>query len=293
MVQISKGLVCKIVKNYYYVQVDQQLLPCEVIGKLHQKEGKTSILVGDQVTLTRASLANPYQINAVLPRNNQMLRPRVANVDLILFLCSFKAPNLNYLQLNQYLMYADYLDIAVFLLLTKKDLQLNDTKTWMVTQRYQKLGYEVVAISNFDIEAKTKDLLAHRLRNKFVVLAGNSGVGKSTFLNQFTGHYLATVGDISAKLKRGKHQTTFSNIYWREHYLLVDTPGFTAFHIPLTIDKYRFAQKIRPFNAHFRECRYNNCLHFQENQCQIKHLVKAQQIDQLYYEDYLTFLRQF
>lgn len=73
--------------------------------------------------------ADHYQITDVLARENQMFRPRIANIDLILFLCSFKTPNLNYFQINQYLMYADYLEIPILLLLTKKDLQIDDIKT--------------------------------------------------------------------------------------------------------------------------------------------------------------------
>ena len=293
MTQMKKGLVCKIVKNQYYVQIDNKLIVSTVIGKWHQKTNAKSIFVGDRVTLLYQKEADHYQITDVLARENQMFRPRIANIDLILFLCSFKTPNLNYFQINQYLMYADYLEIPILLLLTKKDLQIDDIKTWNIIKRYETLGYEVMAISNFDIACHTKELLKHRLKDKFVVLAGNSGVGKSTFLNEFTGKYLATVGEISTKLQRGKHETTFSNIYWKNHYLLADTPGFTAFHIPKTIDKYRFAQTIRPFSHYFRHCHYNNCLHFQENKCYIKYLVSKQQIDKLYYEDYLTFLRQF
>ena len=219
----------------------------------------------------------------ILPRYNCLDRPRVSNVDIALIITSCKEPNISLNLLDKEITSIVLNNIEPVLVFTKSDL-LNDKELEEINhikEYYHKIGYQV--FFNKDLK-DIEDYLA----NKVIVVTGQTGSGKSTFINKL-GNLNIETNSISHALGRGKHTTRHAEIYHINNINIIDTPGFSS----LDISKYtkkEIADSFIEFNNY--QCRFKDCLHNKEIDCGVKEALNSGLILQSRYDNYLAFLKE-
>ncbi len=280
---MQKGVILKGIGGFYYVDTETGVYECRARG-IFRKEGIRPT-VGDDVEISILDETHKKgSLDVILPRRNELIRPRVANVDQAVIVFAVKSPNLNPDLLDRFLILAEEqkLDIVLVLNKTDKDKSCRYAET---AELYRKIGYTVICTSTENGEGI--DQLREALTDKISVFAGPSGVGKSSLINKtFPGLSLNT-GEVSEKIQRGKHTTRHAElIQITEKSYIVDSPGFTSLyltHIPAENLQYYF----REFQPYVHACYYNGCQHINEPDCAVKaHL--GMEIDSRRYERYLT-----
>lgn len=290
-----EGKIYKALSGFYYVKTPQKnVYECRAKGAF-KNEGITP-LVGDNVTfqVTDAEKREGV-VKEIHPRKNALTRPNVANVDQAMVVFAVKEPNPNFSTLDRFLVLMKKQDIPVIIVFNKKDLaKSNDIKK--IKETYKNAGCKL-----FFIAAKTPDgrqvgriqmfLLKRQLKGKVTVMAGPSGVGKSSLLNKIT-YYdadeTAAVGEISKKIGRGKHTTRHNEIYdSKKGYEIVDTPGFTSLLVnseDYTRDDLKEA--IPEFAPYASQCPFKDCKHIKERDCAVKKAVDEKKIPLSRYNSY-------
>lgn len=273
----------------YYVETDGALWECRPRGRFKlQEEDRPAVLAGDRVRV-RPIGAGEAVIEEVLPRRSELERPPVANVDQAVIVFTLAQPELDRRLLDRFLAVAESRDLTVLLVLNKIDLVTAEAVA-AAAAPYRQIGYEV-----FPACARTGvgvDALKERLAERFSVLAGQSGVGKSRLLNALHPGLNLRTGDVSAKLQRGRHTTRHVELLRIEGVpgaVIADTPGFSLLQIegvPATGLQYCF----REFHRLFPACRFSGCLHRAEPGCAVKAAVAQGAIDAGRYDSYLAFL---
>ncbi len=270
--------IVKIISNLYTVEKDGHLFDCHARGKF--RNTALTPLVGDECLI---DAENNYILD-IHPRRNELTRPPIANVDIALVITSCKEPNLSLNLLDKLLCHIMINHIEPIICLTKLDLldasSLKDLKK--LQKYYQKLGIKVV--SNKQLR-KIKRLL----KNKTVVLTGQTGAGKSTLLNRLDKHLDLQTQEISTALGRGKHTTRHVELYPVKNFLIADTPGFSS----LELTNYS-TEQIKNSFSEFQNytCPFKDCAHTNERDCAIKEAVKNGEILPSRYENYLKFLKE-
>ncbi len=214
---------------------------------------------------------------------NSLKRPLLANISDVLLLISAREPEFSPKLLDRFLTFIEehHVDIAIYI--SKMDLLSDDEVTHLKKQLtyYENIGYPVFysdqPLSVLKTYFKTKHLS---------VLAGQSGVGKSTLLNQLNPNAQQETAEISQTLNRGKHTTRQVQLFELESGYLADTPGFSSIDIQMIqIDDLRDCFVEFRSKAHL--CQFRSCQHFNEPNCEIKHLVETGEILQSRYDMYL------
>lgn len=279
-----KGKIIKGIAGFYYVMAEDGLLyECKAKG-IFRKENRKP-LVGDGVELdvldTEEQLGNLVDI---LPRKNSLIRPAVANVDQALVIFSMAAPKPNFLLLDRFLVMMERAGIPVRVCFNKKDLADED-ELELLNQTYSGCGYEVLLTSALKEEGILKML--DYLRGKTTVVAGPSGVGKSSLTNLVQSQIQMETGEISRKLGRGKHTTRHSQLILVEKdTYLVDTPGFSSLYLE-EMEKEELRDYFTEFGAYEGRCRFAGCSHIHEPGCAVKEALDAGRISRLRYDDYV------
>lgn len=231
-------------------------------------------------------------IDEILPRINELSRPDIANIDQLLLTFSAVEPDFSFHLLDKFLISAFQNNLNPVILVTKIDLateeQLLNLKADL--QYYQNHGIDIHYVNSLDVESVIKERLF--LEDKITVLAGQTGVGKSTFLNAIKPGLDLKTGEISKALGRGRHTTRHSELYWIGGGYIADTPGFSK----LDIDIFRF-EELKNYYPDFLElsdkCRFgNSCNHITEPGCQIISEVKQGNILKSRYDNYLNFIEE-
>lgn len=283
------GKIMKGIAGFYYVHTENAgVFECKAKGIFRNQKIKP--LVGDDVKLEildeEKKLAS---IVDVLPRKSQLLRPAVANVDQAIVVFAAKNPEPNRNLLNRFLILMTKQKLPVIIVFNKTDL-ISEEEKKELEDGWRNTGYEIRFLSAKK-EQGTEEFKA-LLDGKTTVMAGPSGVGKSTLVNLSQTGVVMETGVVSEKIKRGKHTTRHSEfIRVKEDTYILDTPGFSS----LTIEEVE-AEELKAYFPEFEKyegtCRFRGCVHENEPDCMVKQAVRNGEISKQRYEDYLLLYRE-
>ncbi|MCL2420410.1 MAG: ribosome small subunit-dependent GTPase A [Defluviitaleaceae bacterium] len=280
-----EGTIIKGVGGQYTVDTSQGQYICNARG-LFRKQ-KISPIVGDKVQIN-TSEDMTGMLMSIMPRINELRRPKVANVDQVVVVLAAAQPALSFHMLDHYLIQAAYEGIEAFVCINKTDLDADIAAE--VQKIYTGAGYPVFIVSA--IEDLGLDALGAFLQGKTTVLAGPSGVGKSSIINSLTEENLET-GAVSEKIGRGKHttrHTAFVPIGTGENAAgyVIDTPGFSSL-APPDVPKLERAALFSELRPWLGQCKFRDCLHQSEKDCAVKAQVGLS-IDPRRYERYIEWI---
>lgn len=273
-----QGIIIGNISNTYKIKTESHEYEAYARGKFKNEE--ITPLVGDKVEIEITDEDKKIAvIEQILPRKNEIKRPKMANIDQIIFIISTKNPKPDLLMLDKQLAYVEKLKIEPIIIINKIDLQ--DTYK-SIQELYTKIGYKVIVTS-----AKQDmgiDEVKQILENKISVFSGNSGVGKSSIINAIFGGNKTEEGEISHKNKKGKNTTTYTKLYeLNSNTYIADTPGFSSFEIS-EIETTELEKYFREFVPEIANCEFVGCTHIKEQECGVKRAVQDGKISQERYE---------
>ena len=280
---MPKGIIICTSSNVYQVVENEKVYKCLARGKF--KKEKISPLVGDEVEFTITNLEKQEGvIEQILPRKNELKRPKMANLTQLILVVSMKMPNPDLLLLDKQLVFAEFMGLKAIIVLNKVDLE-DKEEIERIAKLYESIGYKVIqtnAKAGIKVE-KIKTLL----EGETTAFAGNSGVGKSTLINSIFEQELTQEGDISDKNQRGKNTTTSTTLYkYKENSYIADTPGFSTFEIN-EISKEDLCHYFVEFVPYLDKCEFQGCSHIKEENCGVKEALESGKISSQRYENYV------
>ena len=278
-----QGKIVKGISGFYYVHIaGSGIYECKAKGAFRNQKVKP--LVGDDVLIAVIDeTGKKGNIEKILPRKNELIRPAVANIDLAMIIFAVAKPQPNFNLLDRFLIMMEYQNVPVTICFNKKDL-LEEDEIDKFAGIYKKCGYPVIYTSAE--KEQGMDLLHQLLDGKTTAVAGPSGVGKSSLVNRLQPNVQMETGSISRKIERGKHTTRHSEIIpIADGTYIMDTPGFSTLYIP-GFEKEEL-QNFYPEFAKFEPfCRFNGCVHINEPDCGVKEALEEGKISRLRYENY-------
>jgi ribosome biogenesis GTPase / thiamine phosphate phosphatase len=275
-----QGKIVGNVSNIYQIKTENNIYKSYARGKLKQEE--IIPMVGDIVEIEIIDEEKQEAIiEKIKTRKNEIKRPKISNIDQIIFIISIKNPKPDLLMLDKQLVYVENLNIEPIIVINKIDLS---DKYKTIEELYCKIGYKVIPISNKEKIGIEK--LKEELKGKTSVFAGNSGVGKSSTINALFEENKTLEGEISKKNKKGKNTTTETKLYELEqNTYIADTPGFSNFEIT-EIESKELDMKFREFKDNIPKCEFVGCTHIKEKNCEIKKAIESGEISKERYERY-------
>ena len=279
-----KGKICKGIAGFYYVHDGHsRIYECKAKGIFRNQKIKP--LPGDNVEFTVLSEAESEgSITAILPRKNQLIRPAVSNVDQALVVFALTSPEPNFNLLDRFLISMEQQNLPTVICFNKQDLD-SGAKEQECRERYRGSGNTVVFASVQQEEGM--ESIRELLRGRTSVLAGPSGVGKSSLMNHLQPEAAMETGAISEKIQRGRHTTRHSEIFnVSDATYICDTPGFTSLNIP-ELEKEQIRFYFEEFSEYEGQCRFNGCVHINEPDCRVKEAVEAGLISRRRYTSYV------
>ncbi|MFE5319668.1 ribosome small subunit-dependent GTPase A [Paenibacillus sp. NPDC056579] len=297
------GLIVKALSGYYYVLSDDNevmsSIQCRARG-IFKKRG-VSPLVGDRV-LYELTENGEGTVDEIMPRTSELVRPPVANVELVVLVFAVQEPALNLQLLDKFLVHTESAGLNTIICLTKQDLiseedgEAPKSKGEMlpagmehIMQLYESIGYQVIATS-----AKCGigvDAVLEQLAGRISVFAGQSGVGKSSLLNAMVPGLQLETNQISMKLGRGKHTTRHVElIRLTNGGLVADTPGFSQLDFLQIEAAEELSSCFKEFQPYAADCKFRGCLHQHEPDCKVIEAKEQGAIAASRYDNYLQFL---
>lgn len=278
-----QGKIVKGISGFYYVHVvESGIYECKAKGIFRNQNIKP--LVGDDVEIAVIDEKEKKgNIDKILPRKNELIRPAVANIDLALVIFAAAKPQPNFNLLDRFLVMMEYQKVPVTICFNKRDL-VTDEEVEKMADIYRNCGYEVLYTSA--AEKQGIDKLRALLEGKTTAVAGPSGVGKSSLVNSLQQGIQMETGSISRKIERGKHTTRHSEIIpIAGNTYIMDTPGFSTLYIP-GFEKEDLQQFYPEFAEYEPYCRFQGCSHINEPDCGVKDALTAGKISSIRYENY-------
>lgn len=282
------GQIRKALSGFYYVYDNGKVIQCRGRG-IFRNRGE-SPLVGDFVDYTVEG-NNDGTITVIHERKNNLVRPPIANIDQAILVFSIKEPDFNTILLDRFLVVLESFHIEPIICLTKSDLMDEKLETQIreYMKDYEKIGYQLFMTYKDDPAFDEK--ITPLLEGKTTVLAGQSGVGKSTLLNTILPSLDLKTGVISNALGRGKHTTRHVELIEVCRGLLADTPGFSSFEFDL-MEKEELYRCFPEFVVKQNDCKFRECMHVKEPKCAVKEAVDSGEIKAYRYKHYLQFLEE-
>mgnify|MGYP002657345631 FL=1 len=279
-----QGKIVKGISGFYYVHVvGTGIYECKAKGVFRNRKVKP--LVGDNVEIVVLDEEKRIgNVEEILPRKNELIRPAVSNIDMALVIFAAAKPDPNFNLLDRFLCMMEYQKVPVTICFNKCDLVSEEEKE-KLQQIYAPAGYEILFTS-----VKTGeniDNLKALLADKTTTVAGPSGVGKSSLINELQTGVRMQTGAISDKIGRGKHTTRHSEIIsiGQDTYIM-DTPGFSSMDLP-GFEKEDLWTCYPEFVPYEPECRFIGCSHIGEPDCGVKNALADGKISQVRYDNYV------
>jgi ribosome biogenesis GTPase len=276
---MKKGLIIKAISGEYTVFLpNQQTIVCKPRGLFRYR--RKNPLVGDIVAINEEERV----ITSIYPRKNSLERPLIANVDKVFLVFSVIEPDLNLNLLDRLISIMEYQDIKIIIVFTKLDLLANKENFNSIHDYYEQLGYRIYRNDIPDFIEQIKQEVNEHL----CVVAGQSGVGKSTLLNIIDPELNLKTDVVSTTLNRGKHTTRHIELIRILEGWLADTPGFGIANFE-EIDLLTLSHTFREFYQASSKCKFSKCTHIDEPDCEVKRLVEKNMILSSRYQNYLLF----
>ena len=280
-----QGKIIKGIAGFYYIYAeDGNVYECKAKGIFRKDNFKP--LVGDNVEITVLNEEEKEgSVTSILPRRNSLIRPAVANVDQAFLIFAMENPKPNFLLLDRFLIMMKQQEIPAVICFNKKDVGEKEEMEKLY-EIYTGCGYRVVLSSTY--EGEGMDEIHEILKGKTTVVAGPSGVGKSSITNCMQGEVQMETGEISKKLKRGKHTTRHSQVIPVEkNTFLVDIPGFSSLYLT-DMKEEELRDYFPEFVMYEPQCRFQGCMHIHEPGCAVKKALSEGKISQQRYDNYLA-----
>ena len=283
-----EGRIINGIGGFYYVDTDNGLYECRARGIF--RKNKITPLVGDFVKISVVDEENKKGVvEEIAERETELVRPPIANVNKALIVFAVKNPTPHLSLLDRFIVLAERENLEIVIILTKIDLD-DDNTFEKIKNIYEPCGYKVIGVSN--LEKKNIDKVKEELKDNTVVFAGPSGVGKSSLLNEIDKNFKLKTGDVSDKIKRGKHTTRHAELFELEFGgMVADTPGFSS----LTLDDIEDVDLKDYFIEfdNYDDCKFGSrCIHQNEPNCAVKEAVENGEIPKERYESYIQLLNE-
>ncbi|MBQ1302400.1 MAG: ribosome small subunit-dependent GTPase A [Firmicutes bacterium] len=275
-----KGTIIKGIGGFYYVETSDLIYECKAKGRF-RKSGHTP-MVGDEVLVLPGSREGEDVIREILPRINEFVRPPVANVEVSIIVAAAAEPAPVFSFIDRLIVMAEKKETEVLLVFNKCDLMEEEDRE-RIRRIYRNTGYELVFVST--ITGEGIDTLKRLAAHKKCMLAGASGVGKSSIANAL-GEFRMETGEISRKTRRGRHTTRHVELLSADGGIRIfDTPGFTSYEMQdVTAEELRYLYP--EFEEYEGDCRFNGCMHLAEPDCAVKKAVEEGKISAERYDSY-------
>lgn len=278
-----QGKIVKGIAGFYYVHVAESgIYECKAKGAFRNQKVKP--LVGDNVRLEVLDEEQKKgNIEEILPRKNELIRPAVANIDQALVIFAAAKPKPNFNLLDRFLILMQYQKVPAVVCFNKQDM-VDAEELQLLKNPYESAGYQVI----FTSAAKEEGIQAVRdlLKGKTTTVAGPSGVGKSSLINLLSPEAEMETGDISRKIERGKHTTRHSELFaLDENTFICDTPGFSSIYLP-EMEKEELGIYFPEIAEYEPFCRFQGCAHIHEPGCGVKEALEEKKISPIRYENY-------
>ncbi len=299
---MPEGLLVKINGGFYYAQGDG-LWELKMRGRLRHggagpgaaaqmsrrrmpgQRAESYPLVGDRIVFTPTEVGRGV-IESVLPRRNTLTRPRVANIDQAVLIFALANPEPDLALMDRLLVWCCLEQVEALICFNKTDL-IDRPAAGALAELYGRAGYRSLCTSA--LQGTGLDALRLELKDKISVLAGPSGAGKSTIINVLEPGLAQDTGELSRKLKRGRHTTRHVELLPVAGGLVADTPGFSNLELPF-LELPDLAGCFPEIQALASQCRFLDCLHRSEPDCAVKEALGGGLIDTGRYQHYLSFL---
>ena len=284
-----QGKIIKGIAGFYYVHVvESGLYECKAKGTFRREKLKP--LVGDNVEIAVIDEENKKgNIIQIYERENELIRPAVANIDQALVVFAVTKPRPHFNLLDRFLVMMEQKDIPVILCFNKKDIA-EDKEIAQLEAIYETSGYPIVFTSA--ILQENVEKLEALLEGKTTAIAGPSGVGKSSLINILQPEAEMETGSISEKIERGKHTTRHSELIWiKDNTYIMDTPGFSSLYVN-DFEKEELKFYFPEFAPYEGQCKFIGCDHVHEPECAVKVAVENGTIHKVRYENYLEMYRE-
>ena len=297
-----QGIVYKSTGSWYLVKSKNNFFECRIKGKIRLKDISTTnpIAVGDEVEFEMESNGKGV-ISDILPRVNYIIRKSVnlskqyhiiaSNIDISVLVVTLNNPITSTNFIDRFLVSCEAYDIPVIIAFNKKDTYIykESDEIEKLINTYRTIGYKCKLIS-----AKygyRVDEIIKLIRNKTCIISGHSGVGKSTLINSISPNLKLKTKEISSSHKQGRHTTTYAEMFDLDSNIkIIDTPGIRGFGL-VDITKFELGDFFPEFFEAKQKCKFKNCLHLDEPDCNVKIKVKKGEIYQSRYNTYLDMLK--